>query len=207
MLAENSQLLVRCPQPVSRSGSNVEPGMVVPKSRLAIWPQLSPPLAVRFCASGFARLQSTTKLRFESDQLRLVNVRMALAGFVVAAPNALSVCPSRYLFAATFSADLPLPNRSKTAPDRYVRSFQLVLSCAGKWMFRFSRPTNAGPGPIVCSGNDVLNQSYLIAPVTVARLSFQVSCANAPKSWFSSLRAVIGAANSVTKVGVPWLKV
>ena len=111
--------------------------MVVPKSRLAIWPQLSPPLAVRFCASGFARLQSTAKLRFESDQLRLVNVRMALTGFVVAAPNALRVCPSRYLFAATFSADLLLPNRSKTAPDRYVRSFQLVLSCAGKVMLRF----------------------------------------------------------------------
>src|SRR5439155_20370886 len=137
MPAENSQLLAQCPQPVSKSGSNVAPGMVVPKSRLAIWPQLSPPLAERFCAAEFARLQSTAKLPFESAQLRVVNVRMALTGFVVAAPKALSVCPSRYLFAATFTADLPSPNRSKTAPDRYVRSFQLGLSCAAKWRFRF----------------------------------------------------------------------
>src|SRR5262245_35873520 len=132
---------------------------------------------------------------------------MALTGFVVAAPNAFSVCPSRYLLAATFTADLPSPNRSKTAPDRYVRSFQLVLSCAGKVMFRFWRPTNAEPGPIVCSGNDVLNQSYRIAPVIVARLNFQLSWANTPKSWFSSLVTVVGAAYSVTKVGTPWLNV
>ena len=72
MLAENSQLLGLWPQPVSRSGSNVAPGMVVPKAPLAIAPQLSPPLAVRFCAAGFARLQSTAKLRFVSAQLRLV---------------------------------------------------------------------------------------------------------------------------------------
>src|SRR3954471_5655894 len=195
MLAENSQLLVRCPQPVSRSGSNVEPGMVVPKSRLAIWPQLSPPLAVRFCASGFARLQSTTKLRFESAQLRLVNVRIALTGFVVAAPKLLRVCPSRYLFAASLSADLPSPRTSQTTPERYVRSFQFVLSCAGKVMLRFCRPTTAEPAPIVCWGNDVLNQSYLIAPVIVARLVFHVSCAKAPKSWFSSLFTVAGAAH------------
>src|SRR6185295_9151964 len=137
MLAENSQLLARCPHPVRRSLSNVAPGMVVPKVDWAIWPQLSPPLAERLCASGLARWPSTAKLPLESAQLRLVNVCMAFTGFVVAAPNPLSVCPSRYLLADTFTADLPLPNRSKTAPDRYVRSFQLVLSCAGKVRFRF----------------------------------------------------------------------
>src|SRR4026209_627840 len=108
MPAENSQLLARCPHPVRRSLSNVAPGMVVPKVAWAICPQLSPPLAERFCASGLARLQSTAKLALESAQLRVVNVCMAFTGFVVAAPNALSVCPCRYLLAATFTADLPL---------------------------------------------------------------------------------------------------
>src|SRR5262245_24822935 len=109
MPAENSQLLGLCPQPVNKSLSNVAAGAVVPKKRLLIAPQLSPPLAVRFCASGFARSQSTTKLRFESDQERFAFVASALIGFVRAAPRLLSVCPSRYLFAATFTADLPSP--------------------------------------------------------------------------------------------------
>ncbi len=39
--------------------------------------------------------------------------------------------------------------------------------------------------------------------MTVVRFSFQVSCTNAPKSWFSLLIGRNGAPNSVTLVGVP----
>src|SRR4051812_31009878 len=111
MPAENSQLLGLCPHPVNRSGSNVAPGIVVPNEAFAIAPQLSPPDAVRFCAAPLERLQSTTKFLFESAQLRVVLVCSAFTGFGDV-PNPFSVCPNRYLFAATFTAVLPVPRTS-----------------------------------------------------------------------------------------------
>ncbi len=178
----------------------------MPNALLAMAPQLSPPAAVRFCAAGLARLQSTAKFLFESVHARVVLFCSALMGFGDV-PKPLSVCPSRYLFAASFTADFPSPRRSYTMPVRYDRSFQLRSSVWGKLMLRFARPTSAGPAPTDCAGKLVLNQSYRSAPVTVARFSLHVSCANAPKSWSSFCSVVNGAAYSVKLVGAPLRKV
>src|SRR5438309_11748732 len=99
MPPENSQFDGRCPHPVRRSGSKSTAAFAPPKVLFAIALQLSPPLPARFCAAGFARLQSTAKFPLESAQLRVVVVCSVLIGFG-ALPRPLSGCPSRYLFAA-----------------------------------------------------------------------------------------------------------
>src|SRR3954471_5341947 len=119
MLAENSQLLALCPQPVSRSGSNVASGTVDPNALLLTAPHVSTlPVAAGLCAPLFARSQLTTKSWLLSVHGRNVFVASALTGFGDV-PNPFSVCPSRYLFAASLSADLPSPRMSYTKPMRY----------------------------------------------------------------------------------------
>src|SRR5215831_4449177 len=167
MPAENSQLLGLWPQPVSRSGSNVASGTVDPNALVLTAPQVSMlPVVAGLCRPLFDRSQLTTLSLLLSDHVRNVFPASAFAGFGDA-PKPFSVCPSRYLLAATFTADLPSPRTSHTKPMRYVMSFQFKSSCSGNVMFRFWRPSTAAPGPMVCAGKLVLNQSYRIAPVTV----------------------------------------
>src|SRR5205809_7635305 len=64
----------RTPHPFSRPGSYVVSNAAWPNARLLICAQTSPPLAVRFCASGFRRSQSGAKLLFESVHVRVVVV-------------------------------------------------------------------------------------------------------------------------------------
>src|SRR3954465_11484173 len=112
MLAENSQLLGLWPQPVSRSGSNVASGTVDPNALLLTAPHVSTlAVVVGLCAPLLARSQLTTKSRLLSVHERNVFVPSAFTGFGDV-PKPFSVCPRRYLFAATFTADLPSPRRS-----------------------------------------------------------------------------------------------
>ena len=64
----------RTPHPFNSAGSYEVSNAACPNSRLLICPQLSPPTAVRFCASGFSRSQSVAKLLFASVHVRVVVV-------------------------------------------------------------------------------------------------------------------------------------
>src|SRR2546423_13665411 len=112
MLPENSQLLGLWPQPVSRSGSNVASGTVDPNALLLTAAQVSMlPVVDGLCASLLVRSQLTTKSRLLSVHPRNVFVASAFTGFGDV-PKPFRVCPSRYLLAATFTADLPSPRTS-----------------------------------------------------------------------------------------------
>jgi hypothetical protein len=79
-----------------------------------------------------------------------------LNGLVSAPPSAFSVWPSRYLLRVALNAVFPVPKMSQLAAERYVMSFQLVLSCSGKVMLRLG---TRSPGPMCCSGKLVWNMS------------------------------------------------
>src|SRR3982751_742464 len=112
MLAENSQLLGRWPHPVNKSGSKVASGTVDPNALLLTAPHVSMLLVVAgLCAPLLARSQLTTKSRLVSVHERNVFVARAFTGFGEA-PKPFRVCPSRYLFAAILTADLPSPRTS-----------------------------------------------------------------------------------------------
>src|SRR5712692_1231860 len=106
-----------------------------PKFLFAIAPQRSPPDARLSCAAELVRSQSGMKLRFPSVHARVVWVTVLAAGLAAAAIwSDARLC--RYLLTLTFSAVLPLPNKSYTAPTCGVRSLRLRFFCAGNVRFR-----------------------------------------------------------------------
>src|SRR5687768_10266337 len=74
------QSIGRVYHPLNMSGSYVVLNTSVPNVLLFHAPQMSPPTAVRFCASGFSRSQSGVKLVLLSVQFRATVVWMRLNG-------------------------------------------------------------------------------------------------------------------------------
>src|SRR5215218_6364456 len=96
------------------------------------------PVVAGLCASGFDRSQSGMKLLLVSVQLRVTE---GLAKPAAAPPGTRNdgfalgnrlptLAPCRYLPRFTFTAVLPLPNRSYAAPIRGVRSLYPVTPSA-----------------------------------------------------------------------------
>src|SRR5215472_10889646 len=102
--AENSQFDGRCPQPVRTSGSYCTAALVEPNEFCATAPH-SP------LAALLDRSQSGVKFLFASFQVRVVVVCSVRIGFGFV-PKPLSVCPRRYLLAASRTAVFPSPRTS-----------------------------------------------------------------------------------------------
>src|ERR1044071_5371493 len=120
--AENSQFHGRTFQPESVAGSCCVRGMALPK--VGVTHALHSPFA-----SGFSRLQSGMLLRFESVTLMAVLVANAAPGLSASAVAIVS--PATPRAADTFTAVLPLPNRSYAAPKRGLMSFQFTTFAPG----------------------------------------------------------------------------
>src|SRR5579872_2470777 len=123
-LAANSQFEPRLLQPVRRFGSHGVPVVGRPKFELESAPQMSPPVTV--CAAGFVRSQSGTKL-----PLRSVHARVAVCVTPPVAGPDPAASASTYLLMLTFTAVLPLPNKSYTLESFGVMSFQSSSDVAG----------------------------------------------------------------------------
>src|SRR4029434_1957840 len=105
-------------------------------------PQMSPPVAVRFCAARFAMSQSTTKLVLLSVQLRATLFTSRFVG-VRAEPNRTvlpdprSAWPATYRFTLILKAVLPVPKTSHAKPLLGLTSFQCTPGVFGVVMLRF----------------------------------------------------------------------
>src|SRR4051812_22783869 len=125
--APNCQSLGRTPQPSSSAGSKLLLKTGLPKFELLNWPHTSPPAVDRFCAFGFSRSQSGTKLPLLSVHERVTAGGAPSAGLPAIRTAGLVrkyvfwlVAASRYLPTFTLIAVLPLPNRSYAMPPRGV---------------------------------------------------------------------------------------
>src|SRR4029434_1079014 len=103
-------------------------GRLVPNVVLPA-PQMSPPVAVRFCAARFAISQSTTQLVLLSVQLRATLFTSRFVG-VRAEPNRTvlhdprSAWPATYPFTLILKAFFPVPKTSHAKPLLGLTSFQ-----------------------------------------------------------------------------------
>src|SRR6476646_7492636 len=87
---EISQFESRTPHPDNTAGSHCTAfGLFCPKNWLSMAPQISPPEAERSWAPKFPRLQSGTKLWFESVQERLVVITDVVIGLFAAGTSTL----------------------------------------------------------------------------------------------------------------------
>src|SRR5215472_1994219 len=145
----------RSPQPVRIAGSYVLLKTGLAKFKLLIWPQKSPPVGRRSCASGLLRSQSGLKFLFASVHARVTDVEMRDNGFVNAPVIELPSAAARYLPMLNFTDVLPLPKTSYATPNLGVMSLYDVPACAANTVgVRMN-----GFGPTVSSGKKLADRS------------------------------------------------
>src|SRR3954469_17376244 len=132
------------------------------------------PVVAGLWASGLARLQSGTKLRFASVQERVTlsgangpPLPGARSVGVALAPLFDTPAPSRYLPMFALTAVLPLPKTSHAIPIRGVMSLYESTPCVSGMWIAVGRKVD---GPSVCSGYQLVERSNRSAPCKVQRL-------------------------------------